>query len=67
MSISDQYQNVQNLIHKKLNELSRDHSEIDLIAVSKRQSEEKILDLLNRGHRSFGENQLQEVQTKKPQ
>lgn len=67
MSISDQYQNVQNLIHKKLNELSRDHSEIDLIAVSKRQSEAKILELLNSGHRSFGENQLQEVETKWPQ
>ena len=40
--------------------------EIELIAVSKRKSEEEILPIINLGHRAFGENQLQEVIKKWP-
>ena len=40
--------------------------EVELIAVSKRKSEEDILSVINLGHRTFGENQLQEVIKKWP-
>ena len=64
MSIVDQYNQVQDSIEKKLSSLSKNLSDIELIAVSKKQSKEKILELLNCGHRSFGENQIQEVESK---
>ena len=66
MSISDQYHRVQDAIDKKLSSLSRDRSDIELIAVSKKQSKEKITELLECGHRSFGENQIQEIELKWP-
>ena len=66
MSIIDQYNQVQDSIEKKLSSLSKNLSDIELIAVSKKQSKEKILELLNCGHRSFGENQIQEVESKWP-
>ena len=40
--------------------------EVELIAVSKKKSEEEILPVINLGHRTFGENQLQEVIKKWP-
>ena len=66
MSISDQYQNIQSLIETKLSSLSKKLSDIELIAVSKKQPQNKIIELLNCGHRSFGENQIQEVESKWP-
>ena len=46
MSIADKYYRVQNAIDQKLFSLSRNRSDIDLIAVSKKQSKEKIIELL---------------------
>ena len=66
MSIADQYHRVHDAIHKKLSSLSRNFSDIELIAVSKKQSKEKIIELLECGHRSFGENQIQEIESKWP-
>ena len=66
MSIADQYHSVQDVIDKKLSSISRNRSDIELIAVSKRQSKEKIFELLECGHRSFGENQIQEIESKWP-
>ena len=66
MSIADQYHSVQDVIDKKLSSLARNRSDIELIAVSKRQSKEKIFELLECGHRSFGENQIQEIESKWP-
>jgi pyridoxal phosphate enzyme (YggS family) len=66
MSIADQYHRVQDAIDKKLSSLSRNFSDIQLIAVSKKQSKEKIIELLKCGHRSFGENQIQEIESKWP-
>ena len=66
MSIADQYHRVQDAIHKKLSSLSRNFSDIELIAVSKKQSKEKIIELLECGQRSFGENQIQEIESKWP-
>lgn len=40
--------------------------EVELIAVSKRKAEEDILPVINLGHRTFGENQIQEVLKKWP-
>ena len=40
--------------------------EIELIAVSKRQSIDNILSVINEGQASFGENQLQEIDKKWP-
>jgi len=64
MNIPKQYQQITSLIDKKLSSLSKNRSEIELIAVSKKQSAEKIIELLNCGHRSFGENQIQEIESK---
>ena len=66
MAIADQYYRVKDSIEKKLSSLSKNYSDVELIAVSKRQSSEKILELLSCGHRSFGENQIQEVESKWP-
>tara|TARA_Y100000389_G_C17281577_1_gene423251 strand:- start:119 stop:781 length:663 start_codon:yes stop_codon:yes gene_type:complete len=66
MSIADKYNSVQDTINKKLSSLSRSRSDIELIAVSKKQSREKIIELLECGHRAFGENQIQEIESKWP-
>ena len=66
MSITDRYFLVKESIKKKLNSLSRSSSEVEFIAVSKKQSKEKIIQLLECGHRSFGENQIQEIESKWP-
>ncbi|MDA9864724.1 YggS family pyridoxal phosphate-dependent enzyme [Pelagibacterales bacterium] len=44
----------------------RDIEEVELIAVSKRKSEEDIRSVINLGHRTFGENQIQEIIKKWP-
>ena len=44
----------------------RDASEITLIAVSKVQPNERVAAVLQEGHRSFGENRVQEAQGKWP-
>ena len=66
MSIAEQYHRVQDAIDNKLSSLSRNFSDIELIAVSKKQSKEKIIELLECVHRSFGENQIQEIESKWP-
>ena len=43
---------------------SRDLEDIELIGVSKKKPPELIREVINNGCRSFGENQLQEVETK---
>ena len=66
MSISDKYIFIQDTIDKKLSSLSRNPLDVELIAVSKKQPKEKIIELLDCGHRSFGENQIQEIESKWP-
>ena len=44
----------------------RDKSEIEIIAVSKKKSIEDIRQVIQAGHRSFGENQIQEIESKWP-
>ena len=66
MLISDQYHQIQDSIKNKLLSTARNPSDIELIAVSKKQPKEKIIELLNCGHRTFGENQIQEIESKWP-
>ena len=42
----------------------RDIEEIELIAVSKKQPTSAIINIIDQGHLSFGENQLQEIESK---
>ena len=52
-------------IHKaciRNKEKIRDKNEVNLIAVSKRQTPTKIQEMLDYGHRIFGENRIQEAQ-----
>ena len=45
---------------------NRDISDIELIAVSKKKSSEEIQEVIEAGHLSFGENQIQEIESKWP-
>ena len=42
------------------------HDSVTIIAVSKKQSVEKIYNLIEQGHLDFGENQIQEIEKKWP-
>ncbi|MBV1917278.1 MAG: YggS family pyridoxal phosphate-dependent enzyme [Sphingomonadaceae bacterium] len=45
----------------------RDPSEIELVAISKTQPSERVVPLIEAGHRVFGENRVQEAQGKWPE
>ncbi len=61
------YQEFIKSFEKSVLQNKRNIEEIDLIAVSKRQSTENILSIISEGHFSFGENQLQEIIQKWPE
>ena len=61
------YQEFLKSFEKSVLESKRNIEEIELIAVSKRQSIENILSIINEGHLCFGENQIQEVLNKWPE
>ena len=63
MKIHDRYIDIIKNIHQTISESSFERK-IELIAVSKKQPQEKIDQLLNIGHRCFGENQVQEATEK---
>ena len=52
---------IENKIQKACKISNRDRSSIELIAVSKRQPNERVKAALENGFRSFGENQIQEA------
>jgi pyridoxal phosphate enzyme (YggS family) len=52
---------------KSVSSAKRSIEEIEVIAVSKRKSTQDILTILQEGHLSYGENQLQEVKKKWPE
>ena len=52
------------VLEKTTLEANRDLEDIELIGVSKKKPPELIREVINNGCRSFGENQLQEVETK---
>ena len=57
---------IKNRIHQAEIEFSRKPGEVNLIAVSKVQPNERIEVVLEQGHRVFGENRVQEAQSKWP-
>ena len=59
-------QSIQSNLKKELIKLNRKQNSLTLIAVSKKQSVEKISQLIDLGQVDFGENQLQEIETKWP-
>ncbi|PCJ99054.1 MAG: YggS family pyridoxal phosphate-dependent enzyme [Zetaproteobacteria bacterium] len=61
MSIQENLMHVQTQISKAAEPWGRDTHDIKLLAVSKRQSQSKIQDALNAGHRQFAENRIQEA------
>lgn len=64
MAIADNIQAIQNDIKIVAGQYARNFSEISLIAVSKKQPDERIEEALDVGHRLFGENRVQEAQTR---
>ena len=57
---------IKNRIHQVGIDFSRKPGEVNLIAVSKVQPNERIEAVLEQGHRVFGENRVQEAQSKWP-
>jgi pyridoxal phosphate enzyme (YggS family) len=58
------YQNFLEQFNTALSNANRNLSEVELIAVSKKKSSDEIKKVINSGHLSFGENQIQEVENK---
>ena len=61
MTIKDNLNTIHQTIEKAAKPWGRALDDITLIAVSKRQPQEKILEALETGHRHFGENRVQEA------
>jgi len=60
------YKNYLKDFEKSIIDSKRNIEEVELIAVSKKKAVDDILPIINSGHRSFGENQLQEIIRKWP-
>ena len=58
------YKNFKESLERTAETSGRSLDKIDLIAVSKKKSIEAIKQVIQAGHRSFGENQIQEVESK---
>tara|TARA_B100000965_G_scaffold399693_1_gene420122 strand:+ start:2596 stop:3249 length:654 start_codon:yes stop_codon:yes gene_type:complete len=59
-----QFKNFHSTFLKSVISAKRDIEEIELIAVSKKKPADAIINVINEGHLSFGENQLQEIESK---
>ena len=60
------YKNFINHLEKTAQLADRNIEEIDLIAVSKKKPSSDIQNVIDEGHISFGENQIQEIERKWP-
>mgnify|MGYP003334523099 CR=1 FL=1 len=60
------YKNFINSLEKTVQLVNRNIDEIDLIAVSKKKPAQDIQSVIDEGHTSFGENQIQEIERKWP-
>ena len=58
------FENFKDQLKKSVESSGRNLDEIDLIAVSKKKSVSDITQVILAGHRSFGENQIQEIESK---
>ena len=61
MSVIDNYKKIIENIKLACNKVNRDYKSINVVAVSKKQNIEKIRALASTGHKSFGENRLEET------
>lgn len=61
MSISENLKNIHNDISAAAEDAGRNADDVQLVAVSKKQPEERIADALAAGHRVYGENRVQEA------
>ncbi len=62
MSIAENLKDIRSKIAKAATAWSRDADDVNLVAVSKRQPQDKLQAALDAGHRLFGENRVQEAQ-----
>ena len=58
------YKNFLSSFEASLRRANRNHQDIELIAVSKKKSVADIQKVIDEGHLSFGENQIQEIESK---
>ena len=61
------YKNFLNSLEASLRSANRSSQDIELIAVSKKKSATDIQQVIDEGHLSFGENQIQEIESKWPE
>ena len=61
------YKNFLSSLEISLRSANRNSQDIELIAVSKKKSATDIQQVINEGHQSFGENQIQEIEDKWPE
>ena len=66
MAQKTELSDIQQRISETAQRLGRDPDSIDLIAVSKKQPDDRVLAVLEEGHRVFGENRVQEAAGKWP-
>ena len=62
MSISENLHKIHDQIKAAADDAGRDFADINLVAVSKKQPDERIVEALDAGHRLFGENRVQEAE-----
>ena len=60
------YKNFLSSLEASLRTANRNPQDVELIAVSKKKSAEDIQKVIDEGHLSFGENQIQEIESKWP-
>ena len=60
------YKNFLSSLEASLRSANRSSQDIELIAVSKKKSATDIQEVIDEGHLSFGENQIQEIESKWP-
>ena len=60
------YKNFLSKLEKSIQLANRNIEEVDLIAVSKKKPSSDIQSVIDEGHTSFGENQIQEIERKWP-
>ena len=61
------YKNFLSSLEVSLRSANRNSQDIELIAVSKKKSATDIQKVIDEGHLSFGENQIQEIESKWPE
>ncbi len=64
--VAKNLQDIQDILDKTAAKWDRESTDIDLIAVSKKQPLDRVVAALEAGHRVFGENRVQEAQAKWP-